>query len=79
MVLFDLLLVLTAISGLLAAVFWVRVAMSNSLEMAGKLDGTEELVERANRRATTVALIASGLTALLAVTTSLAGRGAGIF
>jgi hypothetical protein len=79
MVLFDLLLVLTAISGLLAAGFWVRVAMSKSLEMAAKLDGTEKLAQRGNRRAATAALIASGLTALLAVAAYIAGRGAGMF
>ena len=74
---FELLLVLAAASGLIAVGFWVRVATSRSLDMAGKLDGTEKLVERANRRALTVALTATVVTVLAAVAAYLVGRGVG--
>lgn len=71
---FDFLFVLAAASGLIAAGFWVRVAASRSLKAAGELDGTEKLVERTNRRALAGAMIASGLTALLAAAAYLIGR-----
>jgi len=74
---FQALLVLTAVSGLLAAVFWVRVAASRSLDMASRLDGTERLAHRSNRRALSCALIASGLTVLIALAAFLVGNGAG--
>ena len=75
MLLFRFLLVLTSLSALLAAVYWVRVAASRSLHKAGKLDGTERLFERANRRALIGAAAASGLTLLLAAAAFLAGGG----
>ena len=79
MFLFEIVLVLAAACGLMAAVFWVRVATSRSLNMAGRLDGTEKLVERANRRAFTAAAIATGLTLLLAVAAYIIGRGVDAF
>ena len=60
MLAFDVLLVLTAhgrIAGRVIA--WARVASSRSVNEAFKLDGTEKLAERANRRAFNLALIAS--------------------
>lgn len=79
MVLFRLLLVLTFLSAVLAVVYWVRVAASHALYKASKLDGTEQLFERANRRALAGAAVASALTLLLAAAAFLAGRGAGAF
>lgn len=64
---FDILLLLTAVSGVVAAISWVRVASSGSLTAASKLDGTEKLAERANRRALNAALMASAITIGLAV------------
>jgi hypothetical protein len=72
---FEILLALAALSGLLAAVSWVRVASNRSLSEAFKLDGTEKLAERSNRRAYRVAVIASTLCALLAALAFLADRG----
>lgn len=74
MLLFNILLVVTAVSALLAAVFWLRVASSRSLNAAFKLDGTEELSRRANRRAFNWALAASIVTLLLVGATYFAGR-----
>ena len=79
MLLVNIIVVLAAGCGLLAAILWVRVATSRSLEMAGRLDGTEKLFERANRRALAGAAIATGVTVLLAVAAYLIGRGAGAF
>jgi hypothetical protein len=78
MVAFQILLVLAAVSGLLAAVFWVRVAASHSLDLAGRLDGTERRTHRSNRRALSGALIVSGLAVLLAAGAFLAGSNAGV-
>lgn len=77
MLVFNILLVLTAVNGLLAALFWVRVAASPSLDVAGRLDGTEKIFERANRRAIAGAWIATGLTVVLAAGAYLIGRSAG--
>ena len=77
MLAFDFLLVLTAVGGLLAVVFWVRVASSRSLSEIFKLDGAEKLAERGNRRAFTIALIASVLTVLLAAAAYLVGSNVG--
>jgi hypothetical protein len=74
---FDALLIAAAAAGLIAAGFWVRVAASRSLIAAAELDGTEKLVARANRRALSGALIASGLTLLLLAIAVAAGRSAG--
>ena len=79
MLVFDLLILLTGISALLALLYWVRVAASHSLHRASKLDGTERLFERANRRALGRAAAASGLTLLLAAAVLVAGRSAGAF
>ena len=79
MVAFELSLVVTALFGAMAAVFWMRVAASRSLRAAGKLDGTERLAVRDNRRAFRYAVLASALTLLLAVAALVAGRGAGAF
>jgi hypothetical protein len=79
MLVFYLLVILTGLSALLAAVSWVRVAASHSLHRASELDGTERLFERANRRALTRAAAASGLTLLLAAAVLVAGRSAGAF
>ena len=76
MLVFDMLLVFTAMTGTLAAVAWVRVASSRSVNEAFRLDGAEKLAERANRRAFNVALIASVLTVLLAAAAFLMGRSA---
>lgn len=76
---FETLIALAAFSGLVAAVLWVRVASSRSLNEAFKLDGTEKLAERANRRAQRAAMIASALCAGLAALAYLAGRAAGAF
>ena len=76
---FDLLIVLTLVSAAVAGVFWLRVLASNSLKMAGKLDGTEELAERANRRALSGARAATVLTLVLAFAAYMAGKGAGAF
>ena len=75
--LFEILLGLAVLSGLLAAVFWVRVASSRSLNEVFKLDGTEKLAERSNRRAYRAALIASALCVGLITLAYLAGGGNG--
>jgi hypothetical protein len=75
---FQLLIVLATLSGLVAAVFWVRVASNRSLSEASRLDGTEKLAERSNRRAYRAAVIASALCALLVGLAYLAG-GTGAF
>jgi hypothetical protein len=59
---FEILLLLTAVSGLSAAACWVRVASSGALKAAAKLDGTEKQADKANRRALSAALIASSIT-----------------
>lgn len=79
MLVFDLLLVLAGLCGLVAAVLWVRVASSHSLNQASMLDGTGRLTERSNRRARRAALVASGICLLLAAAACLAGRGAEVF
>ena len=79
MLVFDLLLLATGIGVLTAAVFWVRVAASHSMRIIYRLDGTERIAERANRRAFNWALTASGLTVVLAIAAYLAGRSAGAF
>ena len=76
---FHALLVLTALAGLLAAGCWVRVSASRSLSMTHRLDGTERLASRANRRALIAAAIASALTMLLALAAYLTGRTLGVF
>jgi ABC-type spermidine/putrescine transport system permease subunit I len=75
---FETAIVLAALSGLVAAVFWVRVASNRSLSEASRLDGTEKLAERSNRRAYRAAVIASALCAALVVLACLAGRAAGV-
>ena len=73
----ETLAVLAALSGLVAAVFWVRVASNRSLSEASRLDGTEDLAARSNRRAYRAAVIASALCAGLAALAYLVGRGTG--
>ena len=66
MLAFDILLLVTVMVGMLAVVAWARVASSRSVNEAFRLDGTERLAERANRRAFNLALIATVLTVLSA-------------
>jgi hypothetical protein len=73
----ETLIVLVAFSGLVAAVFWLRVASNRSLSEASRLDGTENLTEQSNRRAYRAAVIASALCAGLAALAYLVGRGTG--
>ena len=47
--------------------------------MTHRLDGTERLASRANRRALIAAVIASALTMLLALAAYLTGRTLGVF
>jgi len=77
MLAFDLLLIATIVGVLASAVFWARVAMNHSMKAIFRLDGTERLAERANRRALSAAVTVSALTAILAVAAYLAGRSAG--
>lgn len=66
MLAFDILLVVTAIVGMLAVVAWIRVASNRSVNEAFRLDGAEKLAERANRRAFNLALIATAMTVVSA-------------
>lgn len=67
------LLGLAAISALLAAILWVRVASSSRLLDIARLDGTEPLFERSNRRALMGAAIASAAAITLAALGYLVG------
>jgi len=73
----EALLVFASLSGLLAVALWVRVAASHSLLTSGKLDGTEKLAERANRRALSRALIASAVAVALVLAAYFVGGGIG--
>lgn len=75
----NVLAVLAVASGLLTAAFWLRVAASPSLRSAARLDGTEPMAERANRRALAGAFALSALTVLIAVAAYLAARDGGAF
>lgn len=78
MLIFNVSLVVTALFGAMAAIFWLRVAASRSLREAGKLDGTEKLAARENRRAFRSAVVATTLTLLAAAAAYLLGRGLGV-
>ena len=75
---FEILLLLTAVGGLVAAACWVRVASSGALKAAAKLDGTEPQAGKANRRALSVALTASSITVGLAAAALWLGFSSGV-